>query len=147
MTELALKDKKQPIFSNLPKDKYHYANGKRKTSVVRLRLYDGQGNVFINGKPMKDYIKTGYNIAKILAPLNLVGLSKKFDIFALVTGGGDTSQAEAIRHGVAKALLEYDDTLRVTLKKAGFLSRDSRVKERKKPGLKSARRAPQWQKR
>lgn len=126
---------------------YFYANGKRKTSVARVRLYaEGKGDILVNGKPMKEYF-FGALVGNVLAPLKLVDLQKSFDITVVVTGGGVSSQADAVRHGIAKALLEYDPNLRLTLKKAGLLTRDSRVKERKKFGLKRARRAPQWAKR
>lgn len=133
--------------SNFPSGAYHYANGKRKTAVARVRLYKGEGKVVINGKKMADYVQLGYNVSKILAPLKLAGKAKSFDIYVEVTGGGDTAQAEAIRHGISKALIVAEDSLRPSLKKAGMITRDSRIKERKKYGLRRARRAPQWQKR
>lgn len=126
---------------------YFYANGKRKTSVARVRLYEnGKGEIVINNKPITDYF-FGELIPSVKAPLKIANAMKLFDITALVEGGGVSSQADAVRHGISKALLEYDPELRSQLKKAGFLTRDSRVKERKKPGLKRARRAPQWAKR
>jgi len=126
---------------------YFYANGKRKTSVARVRLYEnGKGEIVVNNKPFTEYF-FGELIGSIKAPLKIANALKLFDITALVEGGGVSSQADALRHGISKALLEYDPELRSQLKKAGFLTRDSRVKERKKPGLKRARRAPQWAKR
>ena len=130
------------------KDSYHYANGKRKTSVARVRLFPGgKGDVTINEKPMKEFCQVKSQQDSILAPLELVGLSGKVDVTAKVTGGGFNAQADAVRHGISKALLEYDELFRASLKKAGFLTRDSRTKERKKFGLKRARRAPQFSKR
>jgi small subunit ribosomal protein S9 len=127
--------------------KYYYANGKRKTSVAMVRLYDnGKGNVLVNGLPIEQYF-FGILIGNVLAPLKLVNLQKHFNITVVVQGGGVSSQADAVRHGIAKALLVFDSTLRGVLKKAGYITRDSRVKERKKFGLKRARRAPQWAKR
>ena len=127
--------------------RYFYANGKRKTSVARVRLYEnGKGEIMVNNKMMDDYF-FGELVSSIKAPLRIAKALKLFDITALIEGGGVSSQAHALRHGISKALLEYDPELRPELKKAGFLTRDSRVKERKKPGLKRARRAPQWGKR
>ncbi|MDH5596981.1 MAG: 30S ribosomal protein S9 [Candidatus Peregrinibacteria bacterium] len=127
--------------------RYFYANGKRKTSVAKVRLYEnGKGDIVVNDKPIKDYF-FGELIGSVKAPLKIANALKLFDITALVKGGGVSSQADAVRHGISKALLEYDPDLRSELKKAGFLTRDSRTKERKKFGLKGARRAPQWAKR
>jgi len=127
---------------------YHYAAGKRKTSIARVRLYTGgKGDVVVNEKPMDKYFTLLTSRGIVLSPLKLTGLNKKFDISAKITGGGINSQAEALRHGISRALLEFDADLRGTLKKAGFLTRDARIKERKKPGLKRARRAPQFSKR
>lgn len=127
---------------------YFYAAGKRKTAVARVRLYPhGKGAISVNNKPLQEYFKTLTSAGIISSPLKLTGLSKDFDVSAKVLGGGVSAQADAIRHGIARALLVYNDGLRVTLKKAGFLTRDARIKERKKPGLKRARRAPQFSKR
>lgn len=128
--------------------KYFYANGKRKSSVARVRLYEkGKGEITINDVPIKDFCKAYTHKQVIASPLKLTGHLSTFDINIKVIGGGDTGQAEAARHGIAKALVVFDADLRPTLKKAGMLTRDSRVKERKKYGLKRARRAPQWAKR
>ncbi len=127
---------------------YFYGTGRRKKSVARVRLYQGTGNVTINDRPMDDYF--GLETLKLIVrqPLELTGLTEKFDIECRVAGGGVTGQAGAIRHGVARALLQYNsEELRSELKKAGFLTRDPRMKERKKYGLKGARRAPQFSKR
>jgi len=128
--------------------RFYYAAGKRKRSVARVRLFpDGKGEVTINEKPIKEFCQVKVQQDAILAPLDVTGLSKKFDISVKVEGGGFMSQADAIRHGISKALLTYDEMLRATLKKAGFLTRDARIKERKKYGLRRARRAPQFSKR
>lgn len=127
---------------------YFYAAGKRKTSVARVRLFTGgKGDMVVNDKPAEEYFTLLTSKGIVNSPLNITGMNKKFDISVRVGGGGMSSQAEAIRHGIARALLEYNPELRPTLKKAGFLTRDARIKERKKPGLKRARRAPQFSKR
>jgi small subunit ribosomal protein S9 len=127
---------------------YFYAAGKRKTAIARVRLYPkGKGLITVNGKPGNEYFSLVTSSGIINSPLKMTGLSKEFDISIKVSGGGVSAQAEAIRHGISRALLHFNDTLRTTLKKAGFLTRDARVKERKKPGLKRARRAPQFSKR
>ena len=127
---------------------YYYAAGKRKTAVARVRLYPkGKGIITVNQKPMDEYFSLITSAGIITSPLKMTGLPKEFDISVKVAGGGLSAQADAIRHGIARALLIYNDSFRTTLKKAGFLTRDSRIKERKKPGLKRARRAPQFSKR
>ena len=129
-------------------DRYFYANGKRKQSVARVRLYPGgKGDIVVNEKPLSEFVQVKTQEDRIHAPLKLTGTNGQFDITVKVTGGGFNAQADAIRHGIAKALLEHDEMLRAALKKAGFLTRDSRNKERKKFGLKGARRAPQFSKR
>lgn len=130
------------------KEKYIYSVGKRKTAIAQIKLFPkGKGNITINQKKSTEYLPDYELQENILAPLKLVDLANKVDISILVKGGGKRGQAEAIRHGIARALNDYDTNLRKTLKVAGFLTRDARIKERKKPGLKRARRAPQWQKR
>ena len=127
---------------------YFYGTGRRKKSVARVRLYAGTGSVKINDRDIDDYF--GLETLKLIVrqPLNLTGTADKFDIECRVAGGGVTGQAGPIRHGTARALLQYDsEVLRPALKKAGFLTRDPRMKERKKYGLKAARRAPQFSKR
>lgn len=126
---------------------YVYANGKRKTAVARVRLYKGNGRIVVNGKDARAYFGTDERINVLKAPLVLVHLEKSFDISAEVEGGGIQGQAEALRHGIAKALLEHDNGLRGIIKPEGFLTRDDRIKERKKFGLHKARRAPQFSKR
>ncbi len=126
---------------------YFYGTGRRKSSVARVRVYAGTGKVTINNRDIDDYF--GLDTLKLIVrqPLALTDTTEKFDIVCNVAGGGVTGQAGAIRHGIARALLQYDENLRPALKKAGFLTRDPRMKERKKYGLKGARRAPQFSKR
>lgn len=129
------------------KVKYYYGTGRRKHSVARVRIYPGSGNVTINGRDIDNYF--GLETLKLIArqPLALTDTLDKFDVVCTVAGGGVTGQAGAIRHGLTRALLRYDEELRPVLKKAGFITRDPRMKERKKYGLKAARRAPQFSKR
>ena len=126
---------------------YYYGTGRRKHSVARVRVYPGSGTITINGRSIDDYF--GLETLKLIVrqPLTLTDTIEKFDIVATVAGGGVTGQAGAIRHGISRALLQSDAELRAELKKAGFLTRDPRMKERKKYGLKAARRAPQFSKR
>ena len=123
---------------------YFYGTGRRKKSVARVRVYAGSGKITINNRDIDDYF--GLETLKLIVrqPLALTGTADKFDIVCNVQGGGVTGQAGAIRHGLSRALLQYDENLRPALKKAGFLTRDPRMKERKKYGLKAARRAPQF---
>lgn len=125
----------------------YWGTGRRKKAIARVRIMPGSGAVQINGRSMDDYF--GLDTLKFIVnqPLNLVGAADKFDVFVNVKGGGYTGQAGAIRHGIARALCEADIAYRPELKKAGFLTRDPRMKERKKYGLKKARRAPQFSKR
>ena len=125
-----------------------YATGKRKTSIARVWIYPGTGKVIVNDKLLEEYFYD-HIVAKdvILSPFKLAGLEGKFDVKCTITGGGKSAQAEAIRHGIAKALVEYSQDLRPILKKAGYLTRDPRVKERKKYGLRGARRGQQYSKR
>ncbi len=124
-----------------------WGTGRRKKAIARVRLLPGAGSISINGRTMDDYF--GLDTLKFIVnqPLELVGANGKFDVFVNVRGGGFTGQAGAIRHGIARALCEAEPTYRPALKKAGFLTRDPRMKERKKYGLKKARRAPQFSKR
>ena len=126
---------------------YFYGTGRRKKSVARVRVYAGTGNITLTDRDIDDYF--GLETLKLIVrqPLALTGTADKFDIVCKVAGGGVTGQAGAIRHGLSRALLQYDENLRPMLKKAGFLTRDPRMKERKKYGLKGARRAPQFSKR
>ena len=129
------------------KVKYYYGTGRRKHSVARVRLYPGNGSITINGRSIDEYF--GLDTLKLIVrqPLDTTDLLGKVDIVATVTGGGVTGQAGAIRHGISRALLEMNAEYRPALKAAGFLTRDPRMKERKKYGLKAARRAPQFSKR
>ena len=126
---------------------YFYGTGRRKKSVARVRVYPGNGQITINGKDIDEYF--GLETLKLIInqPFGVTGTTGKFDIVANVTGGGISGQAGAIRHGVSRALLLADETYRPLLKKSGFLTRDPRMKERKKYGLKAARRASQFSKR
>ena len=126
---------------------YFYGTGRRKSSVARVRVYPGSGSITINGKDIDQYF--GLETLKLIInqPFEVTGTMGKLDIVANVNDGGMSGQAGAIRHGVARALLLADETFRAPLKKAGFLMRDPRMKERKKYGLKAARRAPQFSKR
>ena len=126
---------------------YFYGTGRRKKSVARVRLVPGTGKITINGRDIDNYF--GLETMKLVVnqPFGVTNTVGKFDIICTVQGGGFSGQAGAIRHGVAKALLQSDAELRTALKKAGFLTRDPRMKERKKYGLKAARRAPQFSKR
>ncbi len=126
---------------------YFYGTGRRKKSVARVRVYPGTGMITINKRSIDEYF--GLETLKLIVnqPYEVTDTIGKFDIVCTVTGGGISGQAGAIRHGLAKALLQVDETYRPALKKAGFLTRDPRMKERKKYGLKAARRAPQFSKR
>lgn len=129
-------------------EKVQYAaTGRRKCAVARVRLVPGAGNIIVNGKPMAEYL--GRKILEIMVnqPLVVTGTEGKYDVLVNVTGGGISGQAGAIRHGIARALLKIDESFRSPLKKAGFLTRDPRMKERRKYGLKKARKAPQYSKR
>ena len=130
------------------KKQYHYGTGRRKSSIARVRVYEnGTGSIIINGREIDDYF--GLDTLKMVVrqPLAATDLLGKVDLVCTVEGGGVTGQAGAIRHGVARALLGVNPELRATLTAAGFLTRDPRMKERKKSGLKAARRAPQFSKR
>ena len=126
---------------------YFYGTGRRKSSVARVRVYNGTGKITINDRDIDDYF--GLETLKLIVnqPFGVTGTEGKYDIVCRVNGGGVTGQAGAIRHGLARALVQADEANRPALKKAGFLTRDPRMKERKKYGLKGARRAPQFSKR
>jgi small subunit ribosomal protein S9 len=125
----------------------YIGTGRRKSSVARVRLVPGDGKVIINGRVMEEYIPFAALREVVNQPLNATETLGSYDVLVNVKGGGYTGQAGAIRHGIARALLQADPEYRGTLKRAGFLTRDPRMKERKKPGLKGARRAPQFSKR
>ena len=126
---------------------YYYGTGRRKHSVASVRVYTGTGKITINGRDIDEYF--GLETLKLIVrqPMEITNTLGRFDIVCTVAGGGVSGQAGAIRHGVARALLQNGDEMRPILKKAGFLTRDPRMKERKKYGLKGARRAPQFSKR
>ena len=126
---------------------YFYGTGRRKKSIARVRIVPGTGAITINGRDIDDYF--GLETLKLIVnqPFGVTGTEGKYDIITTVTGGGISGQAGAIRHGLSRALVASDETLRPALKAAGFLRRDPRMKERKKYGLKGARRAPQFSKR
>ena len=126
---------------------YYYGTGRRKHSVARVRMYPGTGKITINGRDIDEYC--GLETLKLIVrqPMEITNTLGRFDIVCTVAGGGVSGQAGAIRHGVARALLQNGDEMRPILKKAGMLTRDPRMKERKKYGLKAARRAPQFSKR
>jgi small subunit ribosomal protein S9 len=125
----------------------NYGTGRRKTSTARVFLSKGTGKITVNGTPLDQYF--GRETARMIVrqPLHAVGSADQFDALVTVAGGGNTGQAGAIRHGLTRALMQYDETLRPTLRKAGFVTRDSREVERKKVGLRKARRATQFSKR
>lgn len=125
----------------------YYGTGRRKNAVARVRLIPGKGEILINDRPLDDYF--GMETLKVIVkqPLEATDTLGKYDVIAKVKGGGFTGQAGAVRHGIARALLEADKSYRPVLKKAGYLTRDPRMKERRKYGLKKARRAPQFSKR
>jgi small subunit ribosomal protein S9 len=127
--------------------RYYEAVGRRKRAVARVRLYPGDGQIIINDKPLPDFFGRPQDLQSVTAPLSLTDNEERFNVSVLVKGGGITGQAQAIRHGVARALLLSDPELRAALRRAGYLTRDPREKERKKPGLKRARKAPQYTKR
>jgi small subunit ribosomal protein S9 len=131
----------------MAKNEKYYGTGRRKSSVARVYLVPGSGKITINNRDIDEYL--GLETLKVVVrqPLVLTGTEGKFDVKVNVKGGGYTGQAGAIRHGISRALLEVDGEYRPTLKSAGFLTRDPRMKERKKYGLKKARRAPQFSKR
>jgi small subunit ribosomal protein S9 len=130
------------------KRRYHYGTGRRKTAVARVRLYPGSGNITVNGKSVRDYFggRVIHQIG-IEQPLRLTATIERYDAIVKVVGGGVSGQAGAVRHGIARALARSDEELRPVLKRAQLLTRDARVKERKKVGLKRARKAPQYTKR
>ena len=128
-------------------DIQYYGTGRRKSSVARVRLVPGNGNVIINGKDMAEYFGKKTLEMIVMQPLELTETVGRFDVKVNATGGGTSGQEGAIRHGIARALLQADPEYRPALKRAGYLTRDPRMKERKKYGLKAARRAPQFSKR
>jgi len=131
----------------VPAERYIEAVGRRKTAVARVRLVQKKGLIHINERGFKEYFPQTKQQELVLAPLELVGVSDKMTVTAHVHGGGMIAQAEAVRHGISRALVKLQESLRPKLRVVGFLTRDPRMVERKKYGLKKARRAPQWAKR
>jgi len=129
----------------LSEQRYYYATGRRKTAVARVRLYPGDGAIVVNGRPIEDYFPVVFHRIHALEPLSHA--SNSYHASVKVVGGGVAGQAGAVRHGLARALCVHDPELRSDIKRAGLLTRDARAKERKKPGLKRARKAPQFTKR
>jgi len=125
----------------------YYGTGRRKSSAARVFIRPGTGNILVNKKPLDEYFGRETSRMVVRQPLELVQMADKFDIKVTVTGGGNTGQAGAIRHGITRALMEYDESLRPALRRAGFVTRDAREVERKKVGLRKARRATQYSKR
>jgi small subunit ribosomal protein S9 len=125
----------------------HYGTGRRKTSTARVYVTPGKGQIHVNDRSLDDYF--GRETARMVVrqPLQVVEAADRFDVFVTVRGGGGSGQAGAIRHGIARALVQYDETLRQPLRRAGFLTRDAREVERKKVGLRKARKRPQYSKR
>lgn len=126
---------------------YYYGTGRRKSASARVRLYPGETGFVINGKPAEEYLSREIDMSHALEPLRATETEGQYRISVVVSGGGITGQAGAIRHGIARALLVSDPELRKPLRAGGYLTRDPRTKERKKPGLKRARKAPQYTKR
>lgn len=125
----------------------NYGTGRRKTSTARVFISPGSGNITVNAKPLDQYFGRETSRMIVRQPLQTAGMADRFDIKVTVVGGGSTGQAGAIRHGLTRALMDYDETLRPALRKAGFVTRDAREVERKKVGLRKARRATQFSKR
>lgn len=123
------------------------AVGRRKTAAARVQLTVGKGTITVNGKDYKVYFPTKILQDKVMAPLMTVSKEKNLDVSVRVIGGGPAGQADAVRHGISRALVKWDEEFKPSLKAAGFMTRDPRAKERKKPGLHKARRAHQWRKR
>ena len=126
---------------------YNYGTGRRKSAVARVFIKTGSGRIVVNGKPAADYFSRETGLMVIRQPLELTNHVETFDIMVNVSGGGESGQAGAVRHGITRALIDYDETLKPDLSKAGFVTRDAREVERKKVGLRKARRAKQFSKR
>lgn len=126
---------------------YKYGTGRRKTSVARVFLKAGSGNIVVNGKPANEYFKRETGLMIIRQPLAVAAMEGKFDFLVNVAGGGESGQAGAVRHGITRALIDYDENLKPVLRKAGLVTRDAREVERKKVGLRGARRRKQFSKR
>ena len=139
--------KKAPVKKASKKGAAYFGTGRRKDAIARVRLIPGKGEITVNGRKVEAYFGLKNRIADIKKPLRITNTLDQFDVIAVISGGGITGQAGALRHGIARALLEADEGHRNSLKKEGLLTRDSRMKERRKYGLKKARKAPQFSKR
>jgi small subunit ribosomal protein S9 len=128
-------------------EQYYYGTGRRKSAVARVRLYPGSGSIVVNGKPFQDVFVWDLLQLRVRRPLVSTETEERFNVHAKIAGGGISGWADALAHGISRALVAFDEALRPTLRKAGLLTRDPRVKERMKPGLKRARKAPQYTKR
>ena len=128
-------------------EQQYYGTGRRKTSTARVFLRHGRGEIRVNGRPLDEYFGRQTSRMVVRQPLDLVDAGNTFDVHVTVSGGGASGQAGAIRHGISRALLQYDENMRLPLRKAGFVTRDARMVERKKVGLHKARRATQFSKR
>jgi small subunit ribosomal protein S9 len=133
--------------STLPGGQYYYGTGRRKTAIARVRIYNGSGTYMINDKPYLEVFTRPQHQIKLRLPFEAAEVAGTFDVYARVAGGGVSAWADAVAHGIARALISFDEKHRPALRKAGLLTRDPRIKERKKPGLKRARKAPQYTKR
>ena len=131
----------------VPTGQYHYGTGRRKAAVARVRLYPGAGSILVNGRPYLSIFTRVNDQNQVRLPLETAEAMGSYDVYAKITGGGISGWAGAIAHGIARALVASNEALRPAMRKAGLLTRDPRVKERKKPGLKRARKAPQYTKR
>ena len=141
-------DKKEPVVLKTGNRKYIYTIGRRKSAIAQIRFYaKGSGQVVVNGREFKDYFPTATLQQLALLPLTDTNTADTYDISVVVKGGGVRGQADAVRLGIARALVQAEEGFKGQIKKSGYLTRDSRVKERKKYGLRGARRAPQWSKR
>ena len=128
-------------------EQYYYGTGRRKCAVARVRLYPGSGSIVVNGKPLQVVFTWELHRLKVRRPLVSTETEERFNVHAKIAGGGISAWADALAHGISRALIVFDEGLKPTLRKAGLLTRDARVKERMKPGLKRARKAPQYTKR
>ena len=126
---------------------YHYGTGRRKSAVARVFIKPGKGNIVVNGKPVNEFFARETGQMVVRQPLVLVDMLTRFDVMVNVNGGGESGQAGAVRHGITRALIDYDETLKPVLRKAGLVTRDAREVERKKVGLRKARRRKQFSKR
>jgi small subunit ribosomal protein S9 len=142
---MAEKEVEAPVIEET--GQYYYGTGRRKETIARVRLYPGSGTIVVNGKPYLDVFTRLLHQIRIREPLQVTEMTDKFNVQAKLAGGGINGWADALAHGMSRALVAFDERLKPPLRKAGLMTRDPRVKERKKPGLKRARKAPQYTKR